>query len=102
MNSIGRKLSSNKAITVHSLIAAAAYLICITMMFINIMQSSVLLIIFFFVPAIFCGSAVILIKQMRQWREGENYKAIGITAAVNTVIAIISVFFAADIIINFI
>lgn len=102
MNKLYEKLSKNGAITLHALLAGLAYFV-IVMRFIvdytKVSNGAILLGIFFF-PAIICGSALMLIKLMRNWRDQENLRAIFILAICNLVIFVLSIFFAADIILN--
>lgn len=102
MNNLGRKLSKNKFITIHALLAGLAYF-AVVMRFVvdytNVSSAALLLGIFFF-PAIICGSALLLIKQMRLWRDEERFSAIGILAIANILIFLIGLVLGADIIIN--
>lgn len=102
MNKFGEKLSANTLITVHSLIAGFAYFILVMRFIVDYtsVSSSALLLGIFFCPAVICGSAALLIKKMRIWRDLDNCRAIGILAVVNIVILLISAVLGTDMIIN--
>ncbi len=102
MHKLGKMLSSNAAITTHALIAGIAYF-AIVMRFVTdytAVAASAMLLGVFFCPAVICGAAVLLIKQMRLWRDAQNYRAIGAMTAANGVILLIGCIMGADMIIN--
>ncbi len=104
MDNFYKKLSQNNIILIHALLAGAAYFVVVLRFILDFtaIASSGTFLGFLFAPAIICGSAVMLIKQMRIWRDNENFKGIAVLTLCNAAVFIIAVVLGIDIALNLI
>ena len=104
MSNFYKKLSQNNIILIHALLAGLAYFVVVLRFVLDFtaVAASGAFLGFLFAPAVICGSAVLLIKQMRIWRDNENFRAVAVMTLCNAVIFIIAVVLGIDIAINLI
>lgn len=100
MNGIGKIVESKAGELIFSLVSGLAYYIVITAFIIGNTNSGGALLSFFFLPAIVCGAALILIKTIRKLKEEEQFGKINLLIYPHILLILISIVFLFDIILN--
>lgn len=100
MKGIGKLISTKSRELIFSLVCGLAYYIVITGFIINNTQTGGLLLSFFFLPAIICGAALLLIKTIRKLKDEEQFGKINAIIYAHIVLFAVSLFFLAEIIMS--
>lgn len=98
MNGIGKIVNSRMGELVFSLVSGCAYFVVIMGFVMNNTQNGGLMLSLFFLPAIVCGAALLLIKTIRKLKDEECFGKINALIYAHIALAIISIFFLIDLI----
>ena len=100
MKGIGKIVNSRAGELIFSLISGTAYYIVLSAFIIGNTSSGGALLSFFFLPAIVCGAALILIKTIRKLKEEEQFGKINMLIYPHIILWLISIVFLFDIMLN--
>ena len=93
MKGIGKIVNSSLGELIFSLISGIAYFIMIMSFVVNNTKAGGLMLSFFFLPAIVCGVALLLIKTIRKLKDEESYGKINAIIYAHIVLLLISFVF---------
>jgi len=100
MKGIGKIVSTRIGELIFSLLGGIAYYIVLMGFIISHTENGGFLLSFFFLPAIVCGAALIIIKTIRKLKEEEHFGKINILIYSHIFLVLISIAFLADILLN--
>ena len=100
MKGIGKIVESKAGELIFSLLCGVAYYIVITGFIIGNTNTGGMLLSFFFLPAIVCGAALILIKTIRKLKDEELFSKINMRIYPHIILLLISIVFLFDTILN--
>lgn len=76
---------------IFSLLSGVAYFVLAFMLILDSEGGNGALLGFFFCPAIVCGAALVLLKSIRLWLEGENYRKVYMIATVHCIVILAAI-----------
>lgn len=97
MKGIGKIVNSTIGELIFSLISGIAYFIIIMGFVVGNTQAGGFMLSFFFLPAIVCGAALLLIKTIRKLKDEENFGKINALIYAHIVLLLVSLVFLIDI-----
>lgn len=100
MKGIGKIVESRVGELVFSLLAGGAYFIVIMGFVVANTKAGGVMLSMFFLPAIVCGAAILIIKTIRKLKEEEQPGKINAIIYAHIALAVISIAFLAEIIIK--
>lgn len=100
MKGIGKLVDTKNKELIFSLLCGLAYYIVITGFIVGNTQSGGMLLSFFFLPAIVCGAALIIIKTIRKLKEEEQFGKINLLIYPHLLLMAISIVFLLDLVLN--
>ena len=89
-NKLSEFLTKPAALLIFGLLSGGAYFAIVIELIAGYFSEQNKLIIYFFAPVIVCGTALVLIKLIKQHHEAENYSKIAILFWVHIVLMIIA------------
>ena len=96
MKGIGKIVNSTLGELIFSLVAGVAYFIIIMGFVVANTNAGGYMLRFFFLPAIVCGAALLLIKTIRKLKDEEGYSKINTIIYAHIVLLLISFVFLID------
>ena len=96
MKGIGKIVNSTLGELIFSLVAGVAYFIIIMGFVVANTNTGGYMLSFFFLPAIVCGAALLLIKTIRKLKDEEGYSKINAIIYTHIVLLLISFVFLID------
>lgn len=100
MKGVGKIVSSKAGELIFSLLSGCAYFIVLMGFIINHTKTGGMLLSFFFLPAIVCGAALIIIKTIRKLKDEEQFGKINMLIYSHIFFIAISIIFLVDILLN--